>query len=111
VRTAIESPPFCEIASSHGAVDARALDAAVPLARVPGERIVRFAAAMALDRLHLTFAPHWADAIGYFQGDTEGLEVTGELDGATARRLADLHDCEDADSDADSSTTSDRRTA
>jgi hypothetical protein len=51
------------------------------------------------------------DAIGYFQGDTEGLEVTGELDEATASRLGDLHDCEDADSDSESSPTSDGRTA
>jgi hypothetical protein len=37
------------------------------------------------------------DAIGYFQGESEGLEATGELDGETVSRLGDLHDCENAD--------------
>ena len=37
------------------------------------------------------------EAIGYFQGESDGLEVTGELDGETASRLCDLHDCQDAE--------------
>jgi outer membrane protein OmpA-like peptidoglycan-associated protein len=40
------------------------------------------------------------EAIGYFQGESEGLEVTGELDSATANRLGDLHDCEDTDAES-----------
>jgi len=34
------------------------------------------------------------EAIDYFQSESEGLEVTGKLDGVTASRLGDLHDCE-----------------
>jgi outer membrane protein OmpA-like peptidoglycan-associated protein len=49
------------------------------------------------------------EAIGYFQSESEGLEVTCELDSATANRLGDLHDCEDEGSEspatADGSTT------
>jgi outer membrane protein OmpA-like peptidoglycan-associated protein len=40
------------------------------------------------------------EAIGYFQGESEGLEVTCELDSATANRLGDLHDCEDEDAES-----------
>jgi outer membrane protein OmpA-like peptidoglycan-associated protein len=33
-------------------------------------------------------------AIRYFQGDTDGLEITGELNGPTCNKLRGLHDCE-----------------
>jgi len=44
------------------------------------------------------------DAIGYFQGDTDGLEITGELDPATCKKLCDVHDCEDDDSEPSSTS-------
>ncbi len=34
------------------------------------------------------------DAISYFQGDTAGLEITGELDDDTCAGLRNLHECE-----------------
>jgi len=36
------------------------------------------------------------DAICYFQADSEGLEVTGELDEDTCASLGNLHECEPA---------------
>jgi len=39
------------------------------------------------------------ESISYFQGDCDGLEVTGELDSPTCERLLHMHDCEDADSE------------
>jgi outer membrane protein OmpA-like peptidoglycan-associated protein len=44
------------------------------------------------------------DAIGYFQGDTDGLEITGELDPATCDKLRGMHDCEDDDSEPPSTS-------
>jgi hypothetical protein len=38
------------------------------------------------------------DAISYFQGDCDGLEVTGELNGPTCNRLRHMHDCESGNS-------------
>ncbi len=45
------------------------------------------------------------EAVRYFQGDCDGLEVTGELDKPTCERLVAMHDCEggeDGGDDADS---------
>jgi len=37
------------------------------------------------------------EAIGFFQGDCEGLEITGELNAPTCDRLLNMHDCEASD--------------
>ncbi len=47
------------------------------------------------------------EAVCYFQGDCDGLGVTGELDEPTCERLVAMHDCEDDAAVGDSADTDD----